>query len=96
MTTQRRRHGAGFKARVALEAAKGQKTIAEVAAQFGLHPTQVTQGKQHLRGQVAEVFAEGRGRGAKEEEALRAELYQKIGRLELELEWLKKKVGAES
>jgi transposase-like protein len=96
MTKQRRRHGAGFKARVALEAAKGQKTIAELAAQFRLHPTQVTQWKQLLLGHVADVFAEGRARGAKEEEALRAELYQKIGRLEMELEWLKKKVGAES
>lgn len=95
MTKQRRRHGSGFKARVALEAAKGQRTIAEVAAQFGLHATQVTQWKQQLLGNIADVFSEGRTRDAKEEEALRAELYQKIGRLEMELEWLKKKVGAE-
>ena len=79
-----------------MEAAKGQKTIAEVATQFGICPTQVTQWKQHLLARVTDVFAEGRARGERDEEALRAELYQKIGRLEMELEWLKKKVGAES
>jgi len=95
MRRQKKRYGAGFKARVALEAAKGQKTTAELAGQFEVHPTQINQWKQQLLGHVVELFAERRGRGAQEEEALRAELYQQIGKLQMELEWLKKKVGAE-
>jgi len=92
---KRKRHGAGFKAKVALEAAKEQRTINELATEFRVHPTQISQWKKHLVENVAGLFSEGPGRSEREEEALRAELYQQIGKLQMELEWLKKKVGAE-
>lgn len=93
MTGQKRRHSAGFKARVALEAAKGQKTIAELASQFAVHPTQISQWKQQLLGGVAGLFAEGRPKRERDDQELQAELFQQIGKLQMELEWLKKKVG---
>ena len=93
MTGQKRRHSAGFKAQVALEAVKGQKTIAELASQFGIHPTQINKWKQQLLGGMADLFGEGRPKREKDGQELQAELFQQIGKLQMELEWLKKKVG---
>jgi len=95
MTKQRKRHGDGFKARVALEAVKEQKTLAELASQFGVHPTQIGQWKQRLLAGAAELFGEGRPKRGQDDQALQAELFQQIGRLQMELEWLKKKIGDE-
>ena len=92
-TKQRKRHGAGFKARVALEAIKEQRTMAELASQFGVHPTQISQWKQQMLAGVPDLFGTGRPKREKDEEELQAELFQQIGKLQMELEWLKKKVG---
>lgn len=90
--TKRRQFTAKFKFQVALAALKGLQTINEVASQHAVHPTQVKQWKKQLQEQGAEVFNE---QPAKEQQAQaenEANLYEQIGRLKVELEWLKKKV----
>jgi len=86
-----KRHSAQFKFKVALEAAKGTKTLAELASQFGLHPSQISEWKQQLQRDGSSVFSTRTARQQREQEALQAELYEQIGRLKMELEWLKKK-----
>jgi transposase-like protein len=93
MKSQRKRHSAEFKAKVALEALKGQKTINEVAAKFEVHPNQVTQWKKQLLEALPSIFSDRRLRDEKEREQLEAMLYQQIRQLKVELDWLKKKVG---
>jgi putative transposase len=93
---QRNRHPADFKARVALEAIKGHKTANEVASEFGVHPSQVATWKRQLLAELPHVFSERSRKGLKEQqddEALKDLLYQQIGQLKVELDWLKKKVG---
>ena len=90
MTRKRRNLGAPFKAKVALAAARGDKTTAELAAQFSVHPNQISQWKKQLLEGVAELFADRRKRRA-DESADEQELYEQIGRLKMEVEWLKKK-----
>ncbi|GDX97305.1 transposase [Planctomycetia bacterium] len=89
MAGKRRVFGAAFKAKVALAAAKGDRTTAQLASQFGIHTSQVTAWKKLLLGQVAELFADGRQRRS-EQAADEQELYEQIGRLKMEVEWLKK------
>ena len=92
MTKQRRQFNAKFKFQVAVEALKEQKTISEIASQYEVHPTQVKQWKKQLQEGGMDVFSE-RGRKAAEAQAdVEANLYEQIGRLKMELEWLKKKV----
>jgi transposase-like protein len=93
MTTQRRQRSAEFKAKVALEAIRGERTINELAAEYGVHPVQITQWKKVVLEEVPKLFASRHGAKSKEEEALKAALYQQIGQLKVELDWLKKKVG---
>ena len=93
MSGHRRQHEAAFKARVAIEAIKGQRTVNEIASTYQIHPNQVTEWKKQALRQLAEVFSSGRARAEMEEEGLRNQLYQEIGRLKIELEWLKKKSG---
>jgi transposase-like protein len=93
MTGKRRRHSAAFKARVALEAAKQTKTIAELAKAYQVHPVQISQWKKQLLDGVETIFRDGRQREREEGQALQAELYEKIGRLNMEVEWLKKSVA---
>ena len=93
MTIQRRQHSGAFKAKVALEAIRGERTLNELAADYGVHPVQITQWKRVALDALPEVFSSRRGGKQKEEEALKAALYQQIGQLKVELEWLKKKVG---
>jgi transposase-like protein len=73
-----------------LAAAKGDRTTAQLASQFGIHTSQVTAWKKLLLGQVAELFADGHQRRS-EQAADEQELYEQIGRLKMEVEWLKKK-----
>jgi putative transposase len=93
MKSQRKRYTAEFKAKVALEALKGQKTINEIAAKFQVHPNQVTQWKKHLLEALPSFFSDNRGKAERDREQLEATLYQQIGQLKVELDWLKKKVG---
>ena len=92
-TKQRRKFGADFKARVALEAIKGQRTVQEIGSHYGVHPNQVTTWKRQAIEELPEVFADHRLRGNESEEALKAALYQQIGQLQMDLDWLKKKSG---
>jgi len=93
MTMQRRQHSAEFKARVALEALRGERTINELAAEYGVHPVQITHWKKVVLEEAPTLFSRRRGAQSKEEDALKAALYQQIGQLKVELDWLKKKVG---
>jgi transposase-like protein len=88
----RRRHSSEFKARVALEALKGQKTLNELASEFGVHPVQITQWKRQLQEASAGVFeSSAPGRREREQEQLVEQLYQEIGQLKVEVDWLRKK-----
>jgi putative transposase len=94
MRAKRRTYSADFKARVALEAVKGLKTINELEVEHGVHPVQVSQWKRPLQEEVREVFATRRSQAVRDEQAREAALYEEIGRLKVELDWLKKKVSA--
>ena len=79
-----------FKAKVALAAIKGDKTLAELARKYTVHPTQIGQWRSQLLERAAELFEDAR-RGKRSEQQVREEeLYEQIGRLKVELEWLKK------
>ncbi len=84
--------GAGFKAKVALAAFKGDKTLAQLAQEFDAHTTQISSWKQRLLEGASELF-EDRRRKRNVEETPIEELYEQIGRLKMELEWLKKKLA---
>jgi len=75
---------------VALEAVKGEKTIAQVASEYGVHPNQVRQWKEHLLSVLPELFSDRRKRTDEERDQVEAELYRQIGQLKVENEWLKK------
>ena len=91
MAGTRKRHPAAFKAKVALEAAKQTKTVAELAKAFQVHPVQISQWKKQLLDDVESLFRDGRKREREDGQAVQAELYEQIGRLKMEVEWLKKK-----
>ena len=91
MARKRRSFSGAFKAKVALAAARGDQTTAQLAAKFGVHTSQVTAWKKQLLSGAPELFADGRGR-QEQQSAEECELYEQIGRLKMELEWLKKKV----
>ena len=91
MSRKRRVFGASFKAKVALAAARGDKTTAELAAQFSVHSSQVAAWKKQLLEQAAELLEDGRRSQREENTADEQELYEQIGRLKMEVEWLKKK-----
>jgi transposase-like protein len=93
---QRKRHSAEFKAKVALAALKGQQTLNELAGLYGVHPVQVAQWKKQAAAGLPEVFASRRVAIEQETEALQARLYQEIGQLKVELDWLKRKTGLAS
>ena len=93
MKNKRRNHSAQFKAKVALAAAKGDKTIAELASQFEIHPNQVTQWKKQLQESLPDIFSRSRQRDRQKRDELTELLYQQIGQLKVELDWLKKKSG---
>lgn len=93
---QRKRHTAEFKAKVALAALKGQQTLNELASLYGVHPVQVAQWKKQATVGLSEVFASRRAAMEQETEALQARLYQEIGQLKVELDWLKRKTGLAS
>ena len=86
-----KRHSAQFKFKVALAAAKGDKTLSELASEFGLHPSQISEWKTKLLRDGVSLFSATTARQQREQETLQAELYEQIGRLKMELEWLKKK-----
>jgi len=90
MGTRRKRYDAVFKAKVALEAIKGERTIAEISSECGVHPNQITKWKKQLLEEVPDIFSNSRKKKRKTED-LESELYKQIGQLKVELDWLKKK-----
>ena len=95
MGVKRKIHTAEFKARVALEAVKGRKTINEMAAEFQIHPNLITGCKKQLLAESANIFSAAKHKLADQQQAeeLQATLYQQIGQLKVEVDFLKKKVG---
>jgi transposase len=91
VSNMRRGHDAAFKARVALEALKEEKTMAQLSSEFGVHVNQIRQWRQKLLDELPSLFSDRRKRKDKEGEELLSELYRQIGQLKVELEWLKKK-----
>jgi transposase len=90
---QRKRFTAEFKAKVALEALRSEKAVNELAGAYDVHPNQVSNWKREARAGLVEIFSSKRGCQAAHEVAERERLYSQIGRLQVELDWLKKKSG---
>jgi len=90
MKAKRKRHSGAFKAKVGFEALVGLKTVAQLAREYTVHPTQVTQWKATIRDRLPELFEPGEP-GTADQEQLIAQLHQKIGQLTVDLDWLKKK-----
>lgn len=92
MKTKRRQFSAKFKAEVAVEALKGMKTLAELSAEYKIHPNQISDWKKQLLTNAPELFSSGKKQPTKTEEALTAPLYEEIGRLKMDIKWLEKKL----
>jgi transposase-like protein len=88
-----KRHAAAFKAKVAIEAVKQNKTLAELAKAYGVHPVQISQWKKQLLDGAESLFRDGRRRDQDDALARQAELFEQIGRLNMEIEWLKKRLA---
>ncbi len=90
---KRKQHSKEFKAKVALEALKGQKTANEIAAEYGVHPSQINTWKKRAQEALPDAFRRGQDRDEVQSEAEKDRLYQQIGKLQVEVDWLKKKTG---
>ena len=93
MSTHRNRYSADFKAKLALEVIKGNHTLTEIASDAQVHPNLLMQWKRQLLESLPTVFADKRVKENREQEEKEAQLYQQIGQLKVELDWMKKKVG---
>jgi transposase len=89
----RKTFSASVKAKAVLEAIRGEKTLNEIGLAYGVHPTQLGQWRKQALEGLPDIFANGRSKRHKNEEVERDRLYQQIGRLQVELDWLKKKIG---
>jgi transposase-like protein len=89
----RKSYSTEFKVKVVLEAFKGQRTITEISSDYGIHPNQVMNWKKQAIESLPDVFSTRRTRDAQAEEELKAQLFQQIGQLKVELDWVKKKAG---
>ncbi len=94
MSTKRRQYSAEYKFKVALEAIKGTKTLSQLASETGVHPNQISQWKGQLLDEGPSVFRRNGDPSQREVQKREAELYEQIGRLKMELDWLGKKVAA--
>ena len=91
MKNIRKNHDSAFKAKVALEAIKGEKTMAQISSEYGVHVNQIGQWRKHLLTELPSLFSDKRKKVEKQNEELETELYKQIGQLKVELDWLKKK-----
>ncbi len=91
---KRRQYTQAFKARVALDAIKGQRTVAELCSEYGVHSSQIAKWKKQLLDGAADVFARGQKGKEKQLQAEKDRLYQKVGQLQIEVDWLKKLGGS--
>ena len=94
MTTLRRKHSPEFKVKAVVEAIRGQRTLNEIASEMGVHPLQISQWKKQALEALPGAFTGVRGKRNSSVEPASAELFEEIGRLKMELEWLKKRVGS--
>ena len=92
MRNLRKQHSADFKARVALTALKEDRTLNELASHYEVHPSAITRWKKQALAGLPGVFS-APAKGQSSDSALQSDLYEQIGRLKVELEWLKKKMG---
>jgi len=93
MTDHRKRYDNTFKARVVLESFKNEKTIAELASEYGVHPNQITQWRKQALEDLPTLFSSNQARKEKAHEEEKEELLKQIGQLKVEVEWLKKSQG---
>ena len=91
MPKKRRKFNSEFKAKIALEAIRGDKTVNEIATEYEVHPNQVSKWKVQLLERLPEIFSTDKGRKDKSIDRERDELYRQIGKLKVEIDWLKKK-----
>lgn len=91
MGLSRKRYDAAFKAKVALEAIKGELTISEIASRTGVHPNQISKWKKQALEEIPGIFSRVRKKRKEKSEELESELYKQIGQMKVELDWLKKK-----
>lgn len=94
MPRKRQAHSAALKAQVALAALKGDRTVNELASQFGVHPTLIHGWKKQLLAGAEDIFSNGSKAAVVDAELVQAQLYEQIGRLKMELEWVKKKAAS--
>jgi len=87
----RKQYSSAFKAKVALEALKNQKTITAIASEYSVHPNQVTHWKKQLLAELPQIFEGRQKKKTEDNEQLVDELYRQIGQLKVELDWLQKK-----
>ena len=90
---KRKKYSKELKSKVAIAAIKGHKTANEIASEFGVHPSMVNRWKKQALESMADIFGSRRERNTEEIEAEKDRLYQQIGRLQVELDWLKKSTG---
>lgn len=88
---RRKRYDNRFKAEVAIEAIKNQRTVAQIASEYGVHPNQVSQWKKQVLDQLPDLFTNRRSKSTTDSDQLVDELYRQIGQLKVELDWLQKK-----
>ena len=93
MSKGRRKHSPAFKAKIALEAVKGEETVAQLAGRYQVHPSQIQACKKALTDGAASVFGNGQDQKAKSDAALTARLYQEIGQLKVERDFLAERSG---
>ena len=93
MATTRKQYTPKFKAKVALEAIRGEQTLNQLATQFHVHPVQIGHWRKATMEHLADLFVDGRKRKPRDGEVEKEALFEEIGRLKMELDWLKKKVG---
>ncbi len=91
MNKKRRKHSAEFKVKVVLELLKGTGTLSEIASQYSVHPTQITKWRREFLEKAPELFSDKSTKKEKDQEEIETELYKKIGQLQVELDFLKKK-----
>ena len=89
MTMLRQQHSGEFKAKVVLEVLRGERTINKLAAEYGVHPMQITQWKRVVLAELPKVLSNRRGTNSKDDEALKAALLQQLGQWKVALDWLK-------